>query len=226
LFFEVLAYTAGLLLFLRRRRKLGDHISDEARWSVITAAAIGAVIGSRVLFWMEGEGGGLGGKTIVGGLLGGWLAVELEKRRLNIQQRTGDLFVLPIAIGTAIGRIGCFLSGLPDGTYGIATSLPWGVDLGDGVPRHPTALYESAFMLVVAAVLPRFARGAQRGDLFRGFIASYLLFRLAVDSIKPGVAIAWHLTAIQWACIAGLAVQLARVIREAAKLRHLEEVNS
>jgi 7,8-dihydro-6-hydroxymethylpterin dimethyltransferase len=88
LFFEVLAYGVGFTLYLRRRRARGDHISDESRWSIVTAAAIGAVIGSRILFWLEGEGGSLGGKTVVGGILGGWLAVEVEKKRLGVQQRT------------------------------------------------------------------------------------------------------------------------------------------
>ena len=93
---------------------------------------------------------------------------------------------MPLAAGIAIGRIGCFLSGLPDGTYGTPTSLPWGVDLGDGVARHPTALYESLFMIVLAAVLARVEPHARRGDAFKLFMASYLTFRLLVDGIKPG----------------------------------------
>src|SRR5262249_31452501 len=140
------------------------------------------------------------GKTAVGGLLGGWIAVAIEKRRLGIAERTGDLFALPLAVGFAIGRIGCFLTGLPDGTYGTATSLPWGVDLGDGLLRHPTALYESAFMIVVAIMLVRLEPVVKRGQLFQIFVFAYLAFRLAVDVIKPGTSLALHLTAIQWAC--------------------------
>ena len=112
---------------------------------------------------------------------------------------------MPLAVGIAIGRIGCFLSGLPDGTYGTPTSLPWGVDLGDGVARHPTALYESLFMIVLAAVLARVEPHARRGDAFKLFMASYLTFRLLVDGIKPGIPLALGLTAIQWVCIGGLA---------------------
>ncbi len=56
----------------------------------------------------------LSGKTIIGALLGGTLAVELARRHLGIRRRTGDLFALPITIGIAIGRIGCFLAGKQD----------------------------------------------------------------------------------------------------------------
>jgi prolipoprotein diacylglyceryltransferase len=67
----------------------------------------------------------LGGKTIVGALIGGLAAVEWTKHQLGITQRTGDLFALPLTIGIAIGRIGCFLTGVEDHTAGIHTSLPW-----------------------------------------------------------------------------------------------------
>jgi len=220
LVFETLAYIIGFALYVVRRRRLGDHVPDSVRWSLVTAAAIGAVVGSRLLFWVEDGVGlqSLGGKTMVGGVLGGWLAVELEKKRLGVREPTGDLFAFPIAIGMAIGRIGCFLSGLPDGTYGVETSLPWGVDLGDGVRRHPTALYESLFMVMVALVLWRAEGKTRRGGLFSLFVMAYLGFRLLVDFIKPGTPIALGLTGIQWACVVGLAFQLwQRVQRSRAR---------
>ena len=212
LVFETLAYAIGFRLYLARRRRRGDHISDSHRWSVLTAGAIGAVIGSRLLFWLEDPTLALSriqslapGKTLVGGLMGAWIAVEMIKWRLSVKEATGDLFAVPLAAGIAIGRIGCFLSGLPDATYGVATTLPWGIDLGDGVPRHPTALYETLFASVLLALLLRFERRLRRGEAFKVFMVAYLSFRLAVDSIKPGVRLAMDLTAIQWACVAGLA---------------------
>jgi phosphatidylglycerol:prolipoprotein diacylglycerol transferase len=218
LVFELLAYAVAGITYWRRRRALGDDISTEARWALAAAAVVGAVFGSRILFWFEDPRRTLaqltdlqhlvGGQTIVGGLLGGWIGVEWQKRRIGIQQPTGDLLAVPIALSTAVGRIGCFLSGLPDGTYGVASSLPWAIDLGDGVPRHPTALYESAFMFALAYALSRFARRASRGKSFLALIAAYLAFRLVVDTWKPGVTILAGLTAIQIACILGLAVTL------------------
>ena len=218
LVFELLAYAVAAITYWRRRRALGDDISTEARWALAAAAVVGAVLGSRILFWFEDPRRTLaqltdlqhlvGGQTIVGGLLGGWIGVEWQKRRIGIQQPTGDLLAVPIALSTAVGRIGCFLSGLPDGTYGVASSLPWAVDLGDGVPRHPTALYESAFMFALAYALSRFVPRASRGESFLALIAAYLAFRLVVDTWKPGVTIFAGLTAIQIACILGLAVSL------------------
>ena len=212
--FETLAYVVGFQLYLRRRRTRGDHLDDGPRWSVVTAAAVGAVLGSRLLFWMEDPAATLsnlqrplaliGGKSIVGALVGGWIAVEIVKRRMGIRVATGDLFVVPLAVGIAIGRIGCFLSGLPDGTYGTATSMPWAVDLGDGVARHPTALYESLVMFALALLLARVEPRTRRGDLFKLFMTAYLTFRLLVDGIKPGVSLAFGLTAIQWVCLGGL----------------------
>ena len=146
----------------------------------------------------------IGGQTIVGGLLGGWLAVEWTKQRAGITVPTGDLFAVPVAVGAGIGRIGCFLSGLPDGTFGLPTSLAWGVDFGDGVRRHPTALYESLFLLGLAGALAAWAP-ARRGDRFLGLVAAYLAFRVGVEFLKPGVPLVAGLTAIQAASLAGIA---------------------
>jgi prolipoprotein diacylglyceryltransferase len=138
--FETPGYIGGYALYRRERTRHGDTLSDERRWWIIAAAAIGALLGSRILGLIEyAPARGFnqhqllaftgGGKTIVGGLLGGWLAVELIKRLAHIGSRTGDLFAVPLCIGIAIGRIGCFFAGLADDTCGTPTSLPWGVNL-------------------------------------------------------------------------------------------------
>jgi phosphatidylglycerol---prolipoprotein diacylglyceryl transferase len=129
-----------------------------------------------------------------------------------VTQSTGDLLALPLAIGIAIGRIGCFLAGLPDQTYGLPTNLPWAWDFGDGVPRHPTQIYEIVFLVVLATVVAR-GRGWPRGDRFKGFMVAYLSFRVVVDAIKPGVPLALGLTAIQWAAVAGLVYYGRDIVR-------------
>jgi prolipoprotein diacylglyceryltransferase len=127
----------------------------------------------------------LGGKTIAGGLIGGWIGVEVAKKRVGVSHSTGDLFVFPLIAGIAIGRIGCFLTGLPDKTYGVHTSLPWSVDFGDG-PRHPTQLYEIAFLLLLGiALFIRTRKPYANGELFRLFLGGYLAWRFAVEFIKP-----------------------------------------
>ncbi len=78
----------------------------------------------------------MGGKTIVGALIFGLISVELMKRYIGVRQSTGDLYAIPLALGIAIGRIGCFLTGLSDNTYGTPTTLPWAINFGDGIPRR------------------------------------------------------------------------------------------
>jgi phosphatidylglycerol---prolipoprotein diacylglyceryl transferase len=216
LLFESLAYAIGFALYQRDRRLYGDKLPDPHRSSVIVAAILGAAIGSKLLAWAEDPYDFarnwhdwqyvMGGKTIVGGLLGGTLAVEWMKVRMGVTRRTGDLFAIPLAVGIAIGRVGCWIAGLADHTYGSPTALPWGIDLGDGVRRHPVQLYEILFLGGVALLLARMrAVGIRRGgDLYRAFLIAYLGWRLCIDFLKPEPAFA-GLSAIQWTCVAALA---------------------
>jgi phosphatidylglycerol:prolipoprotein diacylglycerol transferase len=222
--FEGLAYFAAFRLYLVQRRRLGDAIDNHSRWSVLAAAAVGAALGSRLFYWFEDPSATwvhrgdvwflLGGKTVVGGLVGGLLAVELAKRWLGIRTSTGDLFAVPLAIGIAIGRIGCFLAGLPDGTFGTPSSLPWAVDFGDGIRRHPTQLYEVIVLVALGAVCRRVQRQPhQSGDVFKIFMVGYMACRLAVDTIKPEVRIALGLSALQWTAIGVLVYYAPDVAR-------------
>ncbi len=225
---ESLAYVVGFQIYARARKRQGDVLTTDVRLNIIVAAIAGAVVGSKVLAWFEWPAETLQhiadplfliqGKTIVGALLGGTAAVEWWKARRSITQRTGDLFGVPLAISIAVGRLGCFCSGLNDRTYGVATTLPWGVDLGDGIARHPTQIYEVLAMIVLAIFLHRFAsRSHQTGDIFRLFLISYLGWRLVVDFLKPDPR--WGgLTVLQWTCVAGLcwyARDLIRILRDA-----------
>ncbi len=125
----------------------------------------GGALGAKILFWLEDPQLTahslhnptylLGGKTIVGGLVFGLISVELTKRYIGLRDSTGDLYAIPLALGIAIGRIGCFLTGLSDNTYGTPTNLPWAVNFGDGIPRHPTQLYEILFLLALIPLLYR-----------------------------------------------------------------------
>ena len=150
----------------------------------------------------------MAGKTIVEGVVGGLAAVEWVKRCMGVTRSTGDLFAIPLAVGIAIGRVGCFLSGLGDHTFGLSTNVPWGVDFGDGIPRHPTQLYEILWLLFLVFWLRRLNGKPHRdGDLFKTFTVGYFGFRLLIDFLKPGVSLA-GLTAIQWVCVAVLAYHL------------------
>jgi prolipoprotein diacylglyceryltransferase len=161
------------------------------------------------------------GQSIVGGLLGGLLGVETAKKLAGIRRSTGDQFILPLVAGTVVGRIGCFLAGLHDGTYGVPTALPWGVDFGDGVPRHPTQVYDMLFVLGAGALLWRWRAPLARspGLAFKLYLAAYLAWRLAVDGIKPvPYAYAFGLSGIQWVCIVALAAYLPFVFLQSREV--------
>ena len=226
--FETLAYSTGYYLY-RRARRSGDVIDDPARRWILGAAILGGLIGSHLLAAFEDPSGlknawpqlGLefGGKTIVGGLIGALLTVEWAKRVLGITVATGDLLAVPLCVGVAIGRIGCFLSGLEDQSYGIATGLPWGIDIGDGIKRHPTQLYEMLFLAGLGGMLVlRTGLQATIGDRFKGFMVGYIGLRVLVDFIKPAVRFG-GLSAIQWACLAVLAYYAPHVPRLIAEVR-------
>jgi len=217
LLFEVLGYLAGISLTIWVSSTGRDSVRPEQRHPLIVAGLIGALIGAKILAWAQHPQTTLlavtdepvllfGGKTIVGGLLGGMAGIELAKKMLGIEKRTGDALVFPIAVGMSLGRVGCFLSGLEDGTYGIATSLPWGVDFGDGVFRHPTQLYEIiAIWAIVLGIKYRSEREkVPSGWCFRTYLMSYLLWRLLVDWVKPTDWELLFLSPIQIACVLGL----------------------
>ncbi|MEO1592792.1 MAG: prolipoprotein diacylglyceryl transferase family protein, partial [Cyanobacteria bacterium J06632_22] len=158
---------------------------------------------------------------VVGALLGAIAGVEITKKLIGVRQSTGDTFVWPLLLGMMIGRVGCFLTGLSDRTYGTVTHLPWGIDFGDGLSRHPTQLYEVLFLALLGLLLYRWHRRSasqtplpdtpqpqpprsQKGELFQRFMVGYLAFRLLIDALKPDFHPILGLSAIQIACIFGL----------------------
>jgi prolipoprotein diacylglyceryltransferase len=210
---ELLGSFLGVRLYFFLRKRQGDPLAGERRLALFAAAVVGAAVGAKLLAWLynpasfhtSGAQMLTAGKTIVGGLLGGLFAVEATKKAMGERTATGDLYVFPLIVGIAVGRVGCFLTGLSDDTYGTATSLPWGVDFGDGVARHPTQLYEIAFLALLAGALAwRARRPHAPGDLFKWFMIAYLAWRLAVDFIKPPHVTVLGLNPIQLACVAGL----------------------
>jgi prolipoprotein diacylglyceryltransferase len=223
--FETLAYFAGARFYFAARKSAGragtPALPLETNLWILVGCVFGAWAGSKLLAWAEMPGhylalaqndpaALLGGKTIVGGLLGGWAGVEFAKRICGVTRSTGDLFVWPLAIGNAIGRLGCFFTGLADHTYGVATTLPWGVDFGDGVARHPTQIYESIFVVMLAAAIATSLRGRELppGARFRLYFAGYFAFRFFVEFLKPRETPLAGLSAIQVASLAGVALSL------------------
>ncbi|PTY78865.1 diacylglyceryl transferase [Heyndrickxia sporothermodurans] len=229
--FEAIAYFIGFRVYLYTRNK--ERIPmDKAMW-VIVGAIFGAAFGSKFLYWFENPIKTieqwdnlkymLEGKTIVGGLLGGLIGVELAKKCIGWKRSTGDDFVLPLTVGMMLGRIGCFLTGMDDHTYGIATTWITGVDFGDGIERHPTQLYEIAFLFILIIILLTIKRKNAikwEGYLFQLFMLSYLVFRFSIDFIKPTPHPYFSLNNIQVASLIGIIYYITLMRRKRQQHQH------
>lgn len=195
LMFEMLAYTLGYRLYVWQRARNRDPISDEQRMWIFLGAALGAFLGSHLLGLLEHPDFlrhvnlqvWMGQKTIIGGLLGGLIGVEQTKKRIGVYTSSGDLMTYPLIFALALGRIGCHMAGLTDGTHGAPSSLPWAVDFGDGIPRHPVNLYEVLFLLLLAGAifLSERQKNWSNGRKFKAFMVGYLVWRFLLEFIKP-----------------------------------------
>jgi len=229
--FEYAGIALGVALYRERQAAAGaGGLRQPGNFAVIVGLLAGAGIGNKLVFLIERPdiaqrllaGEWLWpGQSIVGGLLGGLIGVELAKWLTRQTRSTGDAMVLPLALGIVVGRIGCFLAGLHDDTFGNATTLPWGLDFGDGLRRHPTQLYEMIVVVLMATVLHRRRErlAPVPGLAFKLFLAGYLLWRLLIDGIKPvPVAYAGGLSGIQWTCLLALLVYGPLLWRAATRL--------
>ena len=216
LLFETLAFFLGFRYFLYLRKKHPDPIPETHRIWIIIGATFGAFFFSRLVGALENPPTLLhsqhlllylyANKTIVGALLGGLLCVELTKQLLKEKQSSGDLFTYPLILAMIIGRIGCFTSGLTEETYGNPTSLFTGIDLGDGVRRHPVTIYEIVFLIILWLTLRTLEsrKPLKSGYRFQYFMIAYLTFRFLLDFIKPHYSWAIGLSSIQLCCLLGL----------------------
>lgn len=209
---EYLAFFIAFRYYIRLRKSSNDSLSNKNRLSIILGAIVGAFIGSRFIGFLENPlieynvrnlVQLLNTKSIMGGLFGGLIGVEISKKIIGEKQSSGDLFTYPIIIGIIIGRIGCFLSGVNEFTYGKKTLFITGMNLGDGIMRHPIALYEIAFLVLLFFFSKKINFQAQKesGLLFKVFMISYFTFRFAIEFIKPNIYYVLGLSSIQWLCI-------------------------
>lgn len=195
------AYALGILVFYLAARRRG--LDTDGIALVAAAGLLGGLFGALV-FQFLATAGAQPGKSVLGGIAGGYGAVAWTKARLGIRRPTGDLFALALMAGEALGRWGCLLGGC---CYGkVAVGLPWAV-WQHGAWRHPAQVYLSlacAAVFVVLLVLER------RGDLPENglWIVQGILYcpaRFAVEFFRAGDTLALGLTTAQWACVGGLA---------------------
>ena len=238
-FFLGLGVLAALAVFAWEARR--RHVNDRATWTVAAGALLGgAVFAKAATAWRYVADTGdftltgilvHGGKSIVGGLAGAYLGALLTKRIIGYRGRTGDLFAAGVALGIAVGRVGCFLTE----QIGTPTSLPWGFTPPAevaarvpncpqcllGVPLHPSLLYEAVFCLALFGLL-LWLRPRLRvpGALFDLFLLSYWVLRFAVEFVRGNPEMAIGLTGTQLFLLASFPLLAALAFRQGRRILH------
>ena len=224
-----LAFLASGALLGRRFRELGKP--GDWSYEMVFAALVGGIVGSRADYLLQNwdtvshdlVGNLFSGSGLVwyGGVVGGAIGVLLWARRRDFAGLVLlDVAAAPLALGYAIGRIGCQLSG--DGDYGIASNVPWAMSYPDGtVPTtqevHPTPVYETIAMGLVALLLWRWRDRFRPGGLFGLYLVLAGVERLLVEIIRRNDTVVAGLTLpqlVSLAMIAGGAALLAALRRE------------
>ncbi|WP_227999812.1 prolipoprotein diacylglyceryl transferase [Nocardia australiensis] len=219
-FFVAVGVAVAAIVFVlecRRRGALGEE-----SLVAVTGALVGGAIGMRLSGIAETldplESWMFGARSVLGGLFGAYAGVLIAKRIIGYTQRTGDLFAPAVALGMAVGRIGCHLTEAP----GRPTELPWGVHAPatvpscpgcvSGVAMHPSFLYEIAFQLAAFAALV-WARGrvSAPGELFTLYVSAYAVFRFLVEFTRANDTVWLNLTRPQWFLLPGLVLVVIRL---------------
>lgn len=203
-FFVGLGLAVGLVVFFMEARR-HSSTSENTFW-ILMAALVGGALGAKLLVIILRFGEIvdsfpdmtilLSGRSIVGGVAGGAIGVFALKRRLGIKERKGNIFAPAIAAGVAVGRLGCFLRGC---CHGNPTQLPWGIDFGDGIARHPTQLYEALFMTLMFVAITAAKRHAKHPAVLLWLLLTlYFAFRFFNEMFRADVERLWLLTFFQW----------------------------
>jgi phosphatidylglycerol---prolipoprotein diacylglyceryl transferase len=213
----------GLWLFRRELRRAGF---PDAAVDTGTAGVVGGLAGAKLLWVVEHLAEApvatllfsRGGLSWFGGFAGGLIAGFLLMHRRRLPTLAVLAAATPgLAIGHAIGRIGCFLVG---DDYGRPTDLPWGVAFPDGlppttIPVHPTQLYEAAILIPLTLVLVQWRR-QRRSDRFvlGTYLVSAGLLRFLIEFVRVNERVIGLLTVAHLASIlvvvAGAGVLTAR----------------
>jgi phosphatidylglycerol:prolipoprotein diacylglycerol transferase len=220
-FMALAALAAAWVVHLELKRR---GYNPELASTMVFAAAIGGLLGARILFIVEEWNHFLvspwdfiftgAGFTWYGGFLGGALAVSWVIKKNKIPWLIGaDIAVLALAIAYGIGRLGCHVAG--DGDWGTVTSVPWGVaytnaiigwvDPSTGIPYppgvrvHPTPIYEFIESVIIFGILWAVRkREYAPGTLFWLYLALAGLARLIVEFWRVNPVLAFGLTEAQW----------------------------
>ena len=166
---------------------------DDRLLLIYVAALVGAFLGAKLAYlivegWMDFGQPNMWwrlatGKSILGALFGGYVAVELAKKWAGYRGVTGDWFALIVPVAIVIGRVGCLLHGC---CLGRACEEAWfTLRDGSGVPRWPAVPVEILFNLVMIGMFFVLRRGGKLvGQHFHVYLISYGLFRFAHEFLR------------------------------------------
>lgn len=215
-YLAIMLLAIGVGASLLRRTQQPLRLPRWHKLGIAAGAYCGAMLGAKLPFVLADWDGLLSGaawfshgKTIVFGIVGGYFGVEVAKWILEVREKTGDTFAVPVASAVAIGRLGCFQAGC---CYGRPTKLPWGVVFataidGPALRRHPTQLYEAVFHLAMALLLAWLTRrDLLRYQRLKLYLISYLGYRFLSEFVRPEPILAAGLTGYQWS--AGLLIPI------------------
>lgn len=220
--FDVAAWLASVATFWFSSRRLlpaaalpANRVAYPGAYAVAAGAGAlsGAVFFGTLNTWLSGVHGL--GFSMAGGIAGAIASIEGFKRLTGVNGSTGIAFAAPFAATVAVGRLGCFFAGLDDYTYGTPTGLPWGVDFGDSVHRHPVQLYEALAMAAMYVVLLRELAQGDRFWLANGFyivVGWYGLQRFVWEFFKPYAAVLGPFNVFHLVCL-GLVLYAVAMIR-------------
>lgn len=221
--FDIAAWLASMTTFwlVTRRLVQARPLPHPALYAL--SAGAGALLGALLFGTLNARLSGEPalGLSMVGGLAGAIAAVEAFKRLTGLAGSTGIAFAAPFCATVAIGRLGCFFAGLPDFTYGTPSTLPWAVDFGDGIARHPVQLYESLSMAAIGVLLLLKLRARDPFWLANGFylvVGWYGLQRFAWEFLKPYATVTGPLNLFHFVCL-GLVLYAVLMIRGSRRCR-------
>lgn len=151
------------------------------------------------------------GRSITGGLIGGFLTAELLKPVMRYRLPPNDRFATVLPFSIAIGRVGCLFAGCCRGT---PFDGAWAVTDAEGVARHPAPIYEMLFSLVVGAVfVVLLRRGRMHGRFFAIFLLAYGGFRFLVENLRDTPEVAFGLSGYQILALTMLPLGLFGLLR-------------
>ena len=216
--FNALGYAVGGLLFWHeaKRRKL----ATEGMARIVLIGAVAGVLLARLAERLA-EGGSYaslldpsnGGRTILGGVIGGWIAVEITKRRMGIRTSTGPLWAVALPAGEFFGRIGCWFNGC---CFGKVCALPWAVNSHDAI-RHPTQFYLAASAAAIFGVV---WWGRDRVRVFPLYLVLWSASRFTIEFFRESVGHSNGINTAQIACLGIFAVGIYLFVKPRVEVKN------